>query len=110
METTDSAKYFTTFKLFQYYHLDNADSALNYIDQCLLIAGKNNCKISEADCLQDKGYELTRLGSQKLPESFFMHILTVMPISSMVILHPKNHFFGTGKSSITKIKSCRAIL
>ena len=68
METTDSAKYFTTFKLFKYYGLDNVDSALNYIDQCLLIARKNNYKINEADCLQDKGFELTRLG--KYAESF----------------------------------------
>ena len=68
MATTDSAKYSTTFKLFIYYQYDNTDSAFKYIDQCLVIAHKNNYKINEADCLQNIGGELTRLG--KYAEAF----------------------------------------
>jgi tetratricopeptide (TPR) repeat protein len=68
MATTDSAKYSTTFKLFIYYQFDNTDSAFKYINECLVIARKNNYKINEADCLQNKALELSRLG--KYAEAF----------------------------------------
>src|SRR5665647_3790388 len=68
MATTDSAKYSTTYKLSIYYQFDKTDSAFKYIDECLVIAQKNNYKINEADCLQNKGVELSRLG--KYAEAF----------------------------------------
>ena len=58
----DSARYQIFDQLFNFYLEANKDSALPFIEQCLLIARKNNKSLSVAACLDNKGTLLRHLG------------------------------------------------
>ena len=59
---TDSARYEINGKLSDFYIEKKIDSALFFIDQCLLLARKNNKKLNEASSLTGKGLCLRHMG------------------------------------------------
>jgi two-component system NtrC family sensor kinase len=65
---TDSVRFIISIDLSFYYVENNRDSALQYAEEALLLARKNNKQLDEARLLDHKGYILMHLG--KLPESF----------------------------------------
>ncbi|HLG38138.1 MAG TPA: hypothetical protein VI461_00670, partial [Chitinophagaceae bacterium] len=64
---SDSDRYFIHANLFNYYVDRQKDSALTSIDQCLMLAQRNNKKLTEAITLNGKGIVLRHMG--KYPES-----------------------------------------
>jgi two-component system NtrC family sensor kinase len=65
--TTDSAKFIALGNIEQYYLDANRDSALYYGEQTLALSKRSGQALTEAICLDIKGYELTRLG--RYPEA-----------------------------------------
>jgi len=66
--TTDSAKYFINRELIEYYTETKRDSALYFIENCMVLSVKNGNQISYALQLGNKAYQLSHLG--KLGESY----------------------------------------
>lgn len=77
MATTDSAKFSIAANLSIYYQEDNLDSALDYINQGLLIAHKNNRKINESWLLSLKGRVMADLGKYVESFEFFQEALKI---------------------------------
>src|SRR5215204_1571292 len=59
----DSARYEIYGKLSDFYIERKIDSALFFVEQCLLLARKNNKKLNEASSLNGKGLCLRHMGS-----------------------------------------------
>jgi len=63
----DSTRYEISDRLFNFYLSSNKDYAFPFIEECLLIARKNDKRLSQATCLDNKGTLLRHLG--RYPES-----------------------------------------